>query len=79
LPRPTWEDYVALAVDEIRHWGAGSLQVHRRIGTLLDDLAGEVAPERAAVVAGRRRLLEARRDDLPAAERPNVVDTRPPA
>ena len=79
LPRPTWEDYVALAVDEIRHWGAGSLQVHRRIGDLLDDLAAEVSPERAAVVIGRRRLLEARRDDLPAAERPNVVDTRPPA
>ncbi|HEV2068401.1 MAG TPA: DUF2254 domain-containing protein [Acidimicrobiales bacterium] len=79
LPRPTWDDYVALAVDEVRHWGAGSLQVHRRIAALLDDLAAEVAPERAAVVAGRRRLLEARRDDLPAAERPNVVDTRPPA
>ncbi|HEV2068651.1 MAG TPA: DUF2254 domain-containing protein [Acidimicrobiales bacterium] len=79
LPRPTWDDYVALAVDEIRHWGAGSLQVHRRIGALLDDLAAEVAPERAAVVIGRRRLLEARRGDLPAAERPNVVDTRPPA
>ncbi len=79
LPRPTWEDYVALAVDEIRHWGAGSLQVHRRIGALLDDLAAAVAPERAAVVAGRRRLLEERRDDLPAAERPNVVDRRPSA
>lgn len=76
---PTWDDYVALAVDEIRHWGAGSLQVHRRIGALLDDLAAEVAPERAAVVIGRRRLLEARRDDLPAPEQPNVVDTRPPA
>ncbi len=76
---PTWDDYVALAVDEIRHWGAGSLQIHRRIGALLDDLAGEVAPERAAVVIGRRRLLEARRGDLPAPERPNAVDTRPPA
>ncbi|HEV2766505.1 MAG TPA: DUF2254 domain-containing protein [Acidimicrobiales bacterium] len=79
LPRPAWDDYVALAVDEVRHWGAGSLQIHRRMAALLDDLAAEVAPERAAAVAGRRRLLEARRDDLPAAERPNVVDTRPPA
>ena len=79
VSQPTWDDYVALAVDEIRHWGAGSLQVHRRIGALLDDLAAEVAPERAAVVIDRRRMLEARRDDLPVPERPNVVDTRPPA
>ncbi len=43
LPRPDWDDYVSLALDEIRQYGAGSIQVARRLRYLLLDLK-EVAP-----------------------------------
>lgn len=69
--QPTWEDYVRLGLDEIRHWGAGSLQIHRRIEELLTDLATVTPPERLAVLTEQRRLLSLRREDLPAAERNN--------
>jgi uncharacterized membrane protein len=36
---PTWEDYLALAFDEIRQFGAGSVQVMRRMRAALDGLA----------------------------------------
>ena len=69
VDQPDWEDYVRLGLDEIRHWGAGSLQVHGRIEELLSDLAIVTPPERRAVLAEQRRLLNLRREDLPAAER----------
>jgi uncharacterized membrane protein len=47
---PTWEDYVSLAVDEIRQYGASSIQVARRLKAMFGDLI-EVAPEE------RRRAL----------------------
>jgi uncharacterized membrane protein len=51
FPTPSWEDYLALSFDEIRHYGAGSLQVQRRLRAALAGLA-EALPEgerRAAV------------------------------
>ncbi|WP_375765911.1 DUF2254 domain-containing protein [Archangium gephyra] len=42
-PRPDWDSYVRLAVDEIREYGEGSLQVARRLRFLLEDLL-RVAP-----------------------------------
>jgi uncharacterized membrane protein len=47
---PSWEDYVSLAVDEIRQYGASSVQVARRLKAMLGDLI-DVAPEE------RRRAL----------------------
>ena len=35
LPLPTWDDYVHLAFDEIRHNGVGSLQIPRRMRAAL--------------------------------------------
>lgn len=67
--QPSWEDYVRLGLDEIRHWGAGSIQVHQRIEALLADLTTVTPPERLGVLAEQRRLLAERRDDLPDAER----------
>jgi uncharacterized membrane protein len=43
LPRPDFDAYVRLALDEIRMYGAGSVQVVRRLRFLLEDLL-EVAP-----------------------------------
>lgn len=43
-PSPDWEDILALAVDEIRFYGAKSIQVSRRLLALLSDLES-IAPK----------------------------------
>lgn len=54
---PTWDDFLRLAFDEICIYGAGSVQVMRRMKALVTDLAAEAPEERrAAVVAWRSRL-----------------------
>jgi uncharacterized membrane protein len=45
FPTPTWEDYLALAFDEIRQFGAGSVQVMRRLRAALDGLIGWLPTE----------------------------------
>ncbi len=42
FPTPTWEDYLSLAFDEIRLYGAGSVQVIRRLRSVLLSLADAV-------------------------------------
>ena len=39
VPMPTWEDYLVLAFDEIRQYGAPSLQVVRRLRAALVGIA----------------------------------------
>jgi uncharacterized membrane protein len=39
FPMPTWEDYLALAFDEIRQYGASSVQVMRRLRSALAGIA----------------------------------------
>ena len=39
FPMPTWEDYLTLAFDEIRQYGANSVQVMRRLRSALTGLA----------------------------------------
>jgi hypothetical protein len=51
VPVPSWEDFVVLALDEIRYYGATSIQVMRRMRALLLDLREHVPP-------GRRGALE---------------------
>lgn len=58
LPRPGWDDYVAFAVDELRIYGRGSLQVARRLRYLLDDVASVTPPARRASLERERRLLD---------------------
>jgi uncharacterized membrane protein len=50
FPTATWEDFLSLAFDEIRLYGANSLQVMRRLRTTLYDVLAEVAPERQEAV-----------------------------
>ena len=45
FPMPTWEDYLVLAFDEIRHYGAGSVQVMRRLKSALLGLADSVTAD----------------------------------
>jgi uncharacterized membrane protein len=52
-----WEDYLALACTEIREYGAGSIQVQRRLRAMLEELRETVLPEhREAVDAELERL-----------------------
>ena len=47
---PDWEDFVSLAVTEIRLYGAGSIQVPRRLRALLESLIEVLPPSRAPVL-----------------------------
>ncbi|NVJ02180.1 DUF2254 domain-containing protein [Myxococcus sp. AM009] len=58
-PRPDFNDYVRLSMDEIREYGEGSIQVARRLRFLLEDLL-RVAPDfRRAELERQRALLDA--------------------
>jgi uncharacterized membrane protein len=57
FPMPTWEDYLVLAFDEIRFYGAGSVQVMRRLRSALAGLAESLAEE-ARIAAVRRYLTQ---------------------
>jgi uncharacterized membrane protein len=46
FPVPRWEDFLVLAFEEIRFYGATSHQVMRRLRALLYDLREQVPPER---------------------------------
>jgi uncharacterized membrane protein len=51
FPVPTWDDYLAVSFDEIRQFGATSLQVMRRMRAALSGLAGSIKePERREAV-----------------------------
>ncbi len=56
FPMPTWEDYLALAFDEIRQYGANSVQVMRRLRSALVGLANSVTDD--ARIAAVQRYLE---------------------
>jgi uncharacterized membrane protein len=45
FPVPTWEDYLALSFDEIRQFGATSVQVVRRLRSALVGLGDMIAME----------------------------------
>ena len=55
FPMPSWEDYLALAFDEVRVYGAGSVQVMRRLRSALAGLADSTVAE-ARLDAVRRYL-----------------------
>jgi uncharacterized membrane protein len=64
LVLPSWEDYVALAIDEIVEAGAGQVRIRRRVARLLRDLLALAPPS-------RRAPLQVRLDEL-AASWPSV-------
>lgn len=57
FPMPTWEDYLALAFDEIRQYGADSVQAMRRMRAALAGLTDIVTPD-TRVEAVRRYLKQ---------------------
>jgi uncharacterized membrane protein len=69
VPAPTWTDYLELAITEIRHYGAGSVQVARRLHALYDHLLAELdAPDRERIERERRLLDAAVARSFPDAE-----------
>src|SRR5205085_1102387 len=55
---PDWPDFVTLAVTEIRQFGAGSLQVARRLQAMLDHLLRVLPAARRAALQQERSLLQ---------------------
>ena len=55
---PDWEDFVRLAATEIRHCGAGSIQVMRRMISMLEELLQALPPQRHACLHGQRELFK---------------------
>jgi uncharacterized membrane protein len=59
FPMSTWEDYLSLAFDEIRQYGAGSVQVLRRLRSALVGLAESLeSPARTDAVQGYLKHLD---------------------
>jgi uncharacterized membrane protein len=56
---PRWEDFVTLALTEIREFGATSVQITRRLRALLEELLETVRPEHRAAVENELRRLDA--------------------
>lgn len=59
LPRPDFDAYVRLALDEIRHYGEGSIQVSRRLRLLLQDLLQVTPSGRSAELRRQLHALDA--------------------
>ena len=56
-PTPTWEDFVDLALDEVRAFGAGQYQVARRLRALLDALIADLPEHRRPALQTQGALL----------------------
>lgn len=57
IPHPQWEDFVLLALEEIRFCGATSIQVTRRMKALVGDLIAALPDERQKTVKHFRERL----------------------
>jgi uncharacterized membrane protein len=55
---PDWEDFVHLAVTEIRQFGGTSIQVARRLRAMLENLIQTVPEERAMLLRQELKLLQ---------------------
>ena len=59
VPFPTWEDFLRLALDEIRFCGANSVQVMRRMMALIKGLLGALPVERHDALRKWERRVQA--------------------
>ena len=59
VPAPGWDEYLALAVTEIRLYGASAVQVVRRLRAMLEELCDSVRPEHKAAVEAELVRLDA--------------------
>lgn len=54
---PDWEDFVQLAVTEIRHFGSESIQIARRLRAMLEDLIRTLPDQRTPLLRQELSLL----------------------
>jgi uncharacterized membrane protein len=54
---PDWDNFVSLAVTEIRQFGGDSIQIARRMRAMLENLIAVVPPQRAALLRVELELL----------------------
>jgi uncharacterized membrane protein len=54
---PNWEDFVKLAVTEIRQFGASSIQIARRLRAMLESLIEALPEERTVILREELRLV----------------------
>ncbi len=59
VPQTSWEAYVSLSVDELRHYAGPSPQVTRRLQAMLEDLLDVAPPERRPPLEEELRLVAA--------------------
>ena len=59
FPLPGWVDLLLRACDEIRFYGADSIQVMRSMGALPQELIVHVPPERRSALLGRLQRVDA--------------------
>jgi uncharacterized membrane protein len=59
VPFPAWEDFLTLAFDEIRGYGADSVQVMRRMKALAADLISALPAERHGPLRRQQQRLDA--------------------
>jgi uncharacterized membrane protein len=55
---PNWEDFVHLTFTEVRHFGAGSIQIARRLRSMLEVLIGALPAHRHAALCNELSLLD---------------------
>jgi len=55
---PNWEDFVRLTCTEIRHCGAGSIQIVRRVRSMLENLLQSLPAHRHAELRLQLELLD---------------------
>ena len=77
-PTPSWEDLVALSLDEIRAFGAGQYQIARRLRAVLEDLVADLPEERRPALVRQRQLLDEAVERLvPATQRDDALVADP--
>jgi uncharacterized membrane protein len=54
---PDWEDFVQLAITEIRHFGGTSIQVARRLRAMIEDLIQTLPEERTHLLRDELKVL----------------------
>lgn len=55
---PNWEDFMHLGCIEIRHFGAGGIQIMRRMRSMLENLVQTLPPRRHAELGRQLELLD---------------------
>ena len=55
---PDWDDFVHLAIIEIRQYGSDSIQVTRRLNSMIESLLRVLPPERAPALRDELAMLQ---------------------